>query len=99
MAIQDLLGLACLGDCLACCSYCSSIGASCDSYMLAVILGFLLGCRGLGGAWRGGCARLLPVLGRLIRQGPAKRPAARRRSDRGRGFVAPRSQCHSRVSR
>ena len=56
MTIQGLLGLACLGDCLACCSYCSNARASCDSYMLAAILGLLLGCRGLGGAWRGGGA-------------------------------------------
>jgi hypothetical protein len=40
MAIQDVLRLACLGDCLACCSYCSNVRASCDSYMLAAILGF-----------------------------------------------------------
>ena len=51
----------------------------CCSYMLVAALGFVVGYGGLGGTWRGGCARFLPVLARSTRKSRAKRSAAGRK--------------------
>src|SRR3984893_6838468 len=73
MMIVNLPQRDCLSRYWDCSPLRSDVRACCTSLMLAIILGFFLVCRGLGGAWRGGCAGLLPVLGRSIRQGPSKR--------------------------
>ena len=44
---------------------CDARTEGCASCVLWAVFGFALGCRGLRGAWRGGCARLLSAWGEI----------------------------------
>jgi hypothetical protein len=83
MVILKLLQMHYGSCCPVLLSRCSdALIAVCSSCLLWMIFGFALGCRGLGEAWRGGCARLLPVLGRSMRVRRRKRASKSRRPRR-----------------
>src|SRR5882757_8417594 len=93
LLLMHLIGRYCVFLSCVLLSWCSDAQTEgCASCVLWAVFGFALGCRGLRGGWRGGCASLLSVSPRYIRQSRQTRATKRRKSQsRHRPFSPPNS--------